>query len=258
MSTISSKRGPASGRGSSAVAVVLVAAGLCLATGCATAPTPGEPPRESGLDRFNKGSSDFNYWMQQNALIPLAKGYNWVVPKPGQELVDNFVTNLQRPRDMINSLLQGKFERSGRHLAHFLLNSVFGFGGLLYVSHRVLDDDSPETFNETLGAWGVPTGPYIVLPLVLPIFDGTSPRGLVGYGGDLVTNPLFWVPGTTGTILSLGTATIGGLNTVALFMPDPLAGESEWQAFEELSRERVPYEEARDLFFENQRLDVED
>jgi hypothetical protein len=71
-------------------------------------------------------------------------------------------------------------------------------------------------------------------------------------------NPLFWVPGTTGTIISLGTATIGGLNTVALFMPEPLADESEWQAFEELSRERVPYEDARDLYFENQQLDLED
>jgi ABC-type transporter lipoprotein component MlaA len=98
----------------------------------------------------------------------------------------------------------------------------------------------------------------VVLPLVLPIFDGTSPRGLVGYAVDLVLNPFFWVPGTTGTIISLSIATTGGLNTVALFMPEPLADESEWEAFRELSTERVPYEEARDLYFENQQLDVED
>jgi len=242
-----------------AVRAAWAAAGLAVVVlACASPPTPGEPPRESALDAFNKGSSDFNYWMQQNALIPVAKGYNWVVPKRVQEVVDNFVTNLQRPRDMINSLLQAKWERAGRHLAHFLLNTIHGFGGLLAVSHRVLDDTSPETFNETLGVWGMPTGPYLVLPLVVPVFDGTSPRALVGFGVDLVMNPFFWIPGTTGTIVSASTTTAGGLNTIALLMPRPMADESEWQAFDELIRERVPYEDARALYYENQQLDVED
>ncbi len=231
---------------------------LAVGTGCASSGGPTDEPRETGLDRFNKGSSDFNYWMQQNALIPLAKGYNWVVPKPVQEVVDNVITNIQRPRDMINALLQAKWERAGRHLAHFLLNTIYGFGGLFAVSHRVLDDDSPETFNETLGHWGVPPGPYIVLPLVVPVFDGTSPRGLIGFGGDLVMSPLFWVPGTQGTILSSTVTAAGGLNTIALLMPDPLADQSEWDAFEELVSERVPYEEAKELYYENQQLDVED
>lgn len=239
-----------------AIALAAWLVGASGGLGCATPDPP--PENENALDRFNRGSDEFNDWMLQNVLVPVTKGYNFIVPKLAQRGIENVILNLQRPRDIVNSLLQLKFERAGRHLAHLILNTGWGFGGILYVSHRALDDDSPETFNETLGHWGVPPGPFLILPLVVPPFIDTSPRKLVGTGVDLVLNPLFWIPGTTGTIVSASTTAVGGLNTLASLMPGPFASEAEWAAFEELITERVPYPERRELFFENQRLDVED
>lgn len=213
---------------------------------------------ENTLDGFNRASGDFNHWMMQNAVTPVAKGYNFIIPKFLQARIEDVVLNLQRPRDIVNSLLQGKAERAGRHTAHLLLNTLFGFGGLFYVSHRALDDDSPETFNETLGVWGLPPGPYVQLPLVVPPFSAASPRTLTGAAVDVLMNPLFWIPGLTGTIVS-GSTTVGGaLNTLATLMPPPWGSDSEWQAFDELISERTPYPERKALFYENQMLDVED
>jgi ABC-type transporter lipoprotein component MlaA len=222
-------------------------------------PSPSLAQQQEGrLDRFNRGSARFNHWMLQHAVKPLAKGYNLVVPKLAQEAISNILLNLERPRDIANSLLQGKPRRAGRHLAIFLLNSTFGAGGIFYVSHRVLDDDSPETFNETLGTWGLPPGPYLVLPLVVPPLAETSPRRLLGTLADVPLNPLFWIPGTSGTIASASASATGGLNAIASLMPVPWASDSEWEAFETFFGERTPYPDQKRLFFENQHFDVED
>ncbi|MCG8591085.1 MAG: VacJ family lipoprotein [Proteobacteria bacterium] len=210
---------------------------------------------EGALDGFNRAMKSTNRWLLLHLISPATKGYNWIVPKLGQEAIHNALTNLDRPRDIINSLLQAKPRRAGRHLTSFLLNSTFGLGGLLYVSDRVLDDTGPESFNETLGVWGLPPGPYVVLPF----YGGTSPRGLTGLGVDVFLHPLFWVPGgTTGTIASSSRTAIGGLNTLALLMPTPWASESEWKAYEDLIRAETDYLEDKQLFYENQQLDVED
>jgi ABC-type transporter lipoprotein component MlaA len=220
-------------------------------------PSPAQQ-QENRLDRFNRVGARFNHWMLQHAVKPVAKGYNLIVPKLAQEAIANLLLNLERPRDIANSLLQGKPRRAGRHLAILLLNSTFGAGGIFYVSHRVLDDDSPETFNETLGTWGVPPGPYLVLPLVVPPLAETSPRRLLGTLVDLPLNPLFWIPGTTGTIASASGSATGGLNAIASLMPVPWASDSEWEAFETFFGERTPYPDQKLLFYQNQQLDVED
>jgi phospholipid-binding lipoprotein MlaA len=241
------------------------AEGEPLAADASTATEPPDPAATLGrLDRFNMRAAGFNYWINQHAIKPVAKVYNLIIPKFGQRGIENLLINLDRPRDILNSLLQAKAERAGRHLGSFLLNTTLGIGGLFYVSDHFLADAPPETFSETLGVWGVPTGPYIVLPLV--IVTDTSPRGIVGFAVDGTMHPLFWVGYTTsaiggGTMLAVGASvrTAGGLNTVATLMPSPWFGsKSEWEAFEELFAERTPYLEKKQLYYDNQRLDVED
>lgn len=244
-------------------------AGLALCLGLALPATPAraddESPALSGWDRFNAANSDFNYWMTLHVIKPLAKGYNVIVPKPLQTGIDNVLINLQRPRDIVNSLLQGRLRRAGRHTGSLLVNSTLGLGGLVYASEALFWDAPPETFNETLGVWGVPTGPYTVLPLVVPPFNSASPRSLFGAAVDAAMSPTFWVPFTTTEFggytafgVSTGVLVGGGLNSVALLMPPPWASESEWQAFETLFRERTPYPERKQLFYDNQAFDVED
>ncbi len=210
---------------------------------------------ENALDSFNRANRRINQWLLHRVFKPVARGYNVVVPKPAQDGIENFMLNLERPRDIVNSLLQGKPERAGRHLAALLFNTLWGFGGFVYVSDKVLEDASPETFNETLGFYRIPPGSF----LILPVLGETSPRHLVGTAVDGVMNPTFWlIGGTTGLIVSGSRTAVRGVNTLATLMPAPFASEEAWEAFEDRISAVTPYPEAKVLFFENQRFDVED
>lgn len=212
------------------------------------------PETASRTDRFNRFSRDFNYWIIDHLLEPTARGYNVLIPKPAQKGVGNFTDNLDRPRDILQSLLQGKFRRAGRHSAAFLVNSTAGVVGLFVI----LDPDSPETGNETLGYHGLATGHY----LVIPFFPETAPRQIGGDLGDIFLDPVYWVgnalDGASGLGITIGIRIIGGLNDLASIMPSAFASQSEWDAYRELLRERHSYEEAKKLYYENQALDVQD
>ncbi len=221
----------------------------------AGAPGAAAEEDEGALDGFNRANRRFNDWLLHRVVKPVARGYNVVVPKLAQDGIENFMLNLERPRDIANSLLQGKPVRAGRHLAALFFNTLWGFGGLVYVSDKVLDDDSPETFNETLGVYRIPPGAF----LILPILGETSPRQLVGTAVDSVMNPTFWlIGGTTGIIVSGSRQAVRGVNTVATLMPAPFASEENWEAFEDRISAVTPYPEAKQLYFENQRFDVKD
>ncbi len=184
----------------------------------------------------------------------MARGYNWVMPKWGQERVRNVLQNLERPRDAVNSLLQAKPVRAGRHVASFAVDSTLGLAGAFTVSERFIQLESPETTGETLGVYGLPPGPYLVLPL----YGETSPRSLVGAVGDAVLNPLFWIPGYAGTAAGTGGTLLQQLNLLARQMPLPWAEDREWRRYEQLISDRPPYRESKQLYFENLELDVED
>jgi phospholipid-binding lipoprotein MlaA len=209
---------------------------------------------EGALDGFNRANRRFNFWLLDHVFEPVSRGYNFVMPKWGQERVHNLLENLERPRDFVNSLLQGKPARAGRHLGAFLVDSTVGLAGMFTVSERLLTLESPETFGETLGAWGLPPGAY----LILPVYGDTCPRCLVGAAGDAVLYPLFWIPGSAGTWASLGARTLEGMNLLAQQMPPRGASEQEWAAYRGRLESRTPYPEAKSLFFENLAFDVED
>ncbi|CAN7411384.1 VacJ family lipoprotein [Pseudorhodoferax sp. LjRoot39] len=145
-----------------AIAGVLV---LALLGGCATG--PNADPRDP-LEPFNRGVYSFNEGVDRAVLKPVAQVYNDTLPSPVRTGVRNFFNNLADAWTAVNALLQLRGQAAVESLFRFQVNTVFGLGGLIDIAS---DADIPrhrEDFGKTLGRWGVPTGPYLVLPLLGP------------------------------------------------------------------------------------------
>lgn len=148
------------------------------------------PPVSDPMEGFNRRMFALNDWTYTRILRPAVRGYQWVVRPPVNQAIGNFYDNIRYPVRLVNSLLQGKVGRAGLETAKFAVNTTAGLGGFIRQSDEVpaLADVPSEDFGQTLGVWGVPHGPY----LVLPILGGTSLRDLGGRAADTVTSPLGW------------------------------------------------------------------
>jgi phospholipid-binding lipoprotein MlaA len=118
----------------------------------------------------------FNNGLDKAILKPVAKTYHKKVPKPAKNGVHNFLSNLTEPFSIINNLLQGKVDRALSSTYRFTVNSTIGVLGLIDVASGYNVEKAPEDFGQTLAAWGVKPGPYLVLPLLGPsnLRDGIS------------------------------------------------------------------------------------
>jgi phospholipid-binding lipoprotein MlaA len=119
-------------------------------------------------ESMNRPSFDFNEGLDQAIIKPVAKGYEAVVPKPMRQGVTNFSRNLRTPLNGINNLLQGKGLAAANDLARFVVNSTFGILGIFDVATANGVPMSEEDFGQTFAVWGVPDGPYIMVPLLGP------------------------------------------------------------------------------------------
>ena len=146
-------------------------AAVALTSGCAAprASTASDP-----LESFNRGVYQFNDTVDKAIAKPIAQGYDAIMPVPGKMMVSNFFSNLDDVIVTANDLLQLKFNQAASDGSRFLFNSTFGVLGLLDVTSRLEKHD--EDFGQTLGYWGIGSGPYIVLPLLGPstLRDGTG------------------------------------------------------------------------------------
>lgn len=141
------------------------AAVLALATGCATGPNanPADP-----FEPFNRSISRFNDGVDDAVLIPAATAYRNVLPSPVRTGVNNFFGNLGDVWSFANSVLQLRLQNSAETFMRVNVNTFFGLGGLLDIATEAGIDRHKEDFGQTLGRWGVPSGPYLVLPLLGP------------------------------------------------------------------------------------------
>ena len=145
--------------------VLIVAAGLVVA-GCAT--TQSSPSPRDPWERVNRSTYAFNDSIDRAVLKPVAKGYRRYVPQFMRTGVTNFLTNLAYPTTLINNLLQLKFKDAFSDTGRLLLNTTLGLGGLLDPATDAGLARNNEDFGQTLGRWGVPAGPYFVIPLLGP------------------------------------------------------------------------------------------
>ena len=143
------------------------------------------------LQAYNRVMFAFNERADQYALKPVAKAYRFITPKPVQFVVGNFFSNLGDLWTGFNNLLQGKGKAAASDTARFFVNSTLGFLGFADVATEMGLEKHNEDLGQTLGWWGVPSGPYFVIPLLGPstIRDATS--RLV----DVYGQPFMWQDG---------------------------------------------------------------
>ena len=143
---------------------------------------------------MNRAIFDFNDKAYTYVLFPVARGYN-ALPAPARTGVHNVIDNLNEPVVFMNKTLQGSVVGCRHDLRDaFLVNSIFGFGGLIDVaSHNHIPEPKAGDFGATLYTYGVGEGPYLVLPL----FGPSSPRDTVGMAVDGVADPWGYVLYTT-------------------------------------------------------------
>jgi len=180
----------------------LALAGLAL-NACATRPPASDPDAVAEYEQTNDPLEPTNRFfygvndkLQRYALNPVSQGYVHVVPPPVRGGVHNVLSNLTSPVTFADDVTQANPRRAGTTFMRFVINSTAGGLGIFDVAtgwgYPMHDTD----FNVTLALWGVPAGPYLYLPVLGP----SSPRGVAGYGADIVLDPFTWVPRGYGLI----------------------------------------------------------
>ncbi|MFZ1548397.1 MAG: VacJ family lipoprotein [Candidatus Nitrotoga sp.] len=150
--------------------------------GCAS--TQGGKNSQDPLEPFNRGMYKFNDAVDKAILKPVAKGYSTVMPEPGKIMVTNFFSNLDDIIVTLNDLLQLKFAQAASDGTRVLFNSTFGVLGLVNITDRL--EKHSEDFGQTLGYWGIGSGPYIVLPF----FGPSNLRDSIGLYADSYASPI--------------------------------------------------------------------
>lgn len=150
--------------------------------GCATSgPDPWEGP--------NRAIFSFNEGVDRWVLEPVAVGWDFVLPDRAQEGIGNFFANLRMPVVFLNDLLQAKPIAAAQDVGRFAVNTTVGVVGFVDVASRLGIPENDEDFGQTLGRYGMPPGPYMVLPLLGP----STVRDTAGYAVDVVSQPEWWL-----------------------------------------------------------------
>ncbi|WP_454872730.1 MlaA family lipoprotein [Paraburkholderia xenovorans] len=173
-------------RAAHAFPIAKLAVVTALLAGCTTVQTPtrGDP-----LEGLNRTMFTVNDKLDQYALKPVAKGYVWATPQPVRDSVTNFFSNIGDVYIAANNLLQLKITDGVEDIMRIVINTVFGVGGLFDVATLARLPKHDNDLGLTLGHYGVPAGPYLVLPL----FGPSTVRDAVGSIGNYYINPLSYV-----------------------------------------------------------------
>lgn len=127
-----------------------------------------EPRKDDPLEAINRPLFVVNDVLDRSVLKPVAEGYDYALPQPARAGVSNFFSNLFDVNRFLNALLQGRLERAGKSAGRVALNSTIGMFGLFDVATRMGIERERTDFGQTLAVWGVPEGPYLMVPLLGP------------------------------------------------------------------------------------------
>jgi len=157
-------------------ALLVATCALFLASCAARQDSAAHDPYEN----VNRKIFWFNDKLDVYALEPIARGWDFIAPDVVQRSIDRFFDNIDFPILLANDLLQGKLRDAGVDVARFAINTSAGLGGFFDPAADVGLVKKYEDFGQTLGWWGVDTGPYLVLPILGP----SNPRDAVGLAVD--------------------------------------------------------------------------
>ncbi len=169
-------------------------AGLALAalavSACASNPefTPSAPETDP-WEPLNRNIYTFNDTVDRYSLKPIAKGYKAVLPQFMRTGITNLSNNLGEPASALNNLLQGKPGRSISDISRFVVNSTAGILGLIDWATMAGVERTDEDFGQTLAVWGVPNGPFVVIPILGP----STLRDALALPVDIVTDAGWWI-----------------------------------------------------------------
>jgi phospholipid-binding lipoprotein MlaA len=144
----------------------LALAVLAIASGCATVSGPPNP--RDPWEGYNRSMHAFNESVDHAVLKPVAIAYEAAVPDFARDAVANFFGNINDAGTGLNNLLQGKVEEAVSDMGRVLMNTSFGLGGLIDIASAGGIEKHNEDFGQTLGWWGVPSGPYFIIPFLGP------------------------------------------------------------------------------------------
>lgn len=199
--------------------------GLVFATllcGCVTNPIDPDDPWED----WNRSVDSFNDTVDKAIMKPIAQGYVWTTPESIDIGVTNFFNNIQDIGVTLNDLLQFKFMQAGMDSCRFLINTTAGIVGVIDVATMLDLEKHIEDFDQTLGVWGIPAGPY----LIIPFWGPSSSRGVFGLIGDVLMDPLtytFFLGGGAVSAATLGAAALDATDSrAALLLSEKVVEET--------------------------------
>jgi phospholipid-binding lipoprotein MlaA len=199
------------------------------------------PKVDDRFESFNRAMFGVNSKIERYFFEPLTKGYRFIAPEPVRLALRNAFDNVGMPARLVSSAVQGDFEKSGRTVGRFLINSTAGVGGLFDVAEEYVGLESvDEDFDQALASYGTPNGPY----LVLPVFGPVSTRHAIGKTVDSVLNPInYFLPFAGNTGLALGEQ----VNSYSFYIEDKKA----------LDQDAVdPYQSIQDFYYQNRQKKI--
>jgi phospholipid-binding lipoprotein MlaA len=155
--------------------------------GCASIPAGVEPSPHDPWEPFNRSVFEFNEGLDAYLLKPVVAGYRFVLPEFVRDGIYNFFSNYSDIYTALQNLLQGKPSDAFSDLMRVVVNTTFGLGGLIDMATPGGLPKHKEDWGQTFGVWGIPSGPYVVLPF----FGPSSVRDTFGTVADLESDYLF-------------------------------------------------------------------
>jgi len=211
---------------------------IVLLAGCATT---GERHPSDPIEPVNRGIYAFNDGVDRAVLKPVARVYRDHTPAWFRTGVGNFFFNLDTPITIVNQVLQGKFVAAGQDTLRFVLNTTLGLGGILDPATDANLPRHDEDFGQTLGRWGLPPGPFLMLPFLGPSSVRDAPSHVV----NRFLEPFYWYDAGNERWVSLA---LGLVDMRASLLPLDAA----------LQRTYDPYAFIRDAFLQRRRFQVYD
>lgn len=221
--------------------IVTLLAIVTLASGCATVAEDQRVDYDP-WEGLNRGTHAVNDTVDRATLKPLAKGYRKIVPEPVRNGVTNFSRNLFTPRSAINNFLQGKPKDGFSELARFVVNTTVGVGGIFDIATESGVEPKTEDFGQTAAVWGVPQGPYVVIPFLGP----STLRDAALIPLDVTADPLYHYDGKQSVRNSLYAIRLVNLRSRVLSIEELLQDSAD------------PYVTIRESYLQNREFQIYD